>query len=114
MHKGISCALTSDSTYMVHSTKISLDKPLDEITNELAKTGLPVIVSITHPTLSGHWIVVDKITATDVFIRDPNSGSAYQIPHKTMEDYLTSDETQESLISIRPRQQLGQSEGKSG
>lgn len=103
MDAGISLVLTSSTPYKVNSAKLSMDNPLDDVQNELRATGLPVIVSITHPTLSGHWIVVDAVNSTTTTIRDPNTGKAYQIPNSLMTAYLTSDGVEESILSIHSR-----------
>ena len=103
MDAGVSLVLTSSTPYKVNSAKLSMDNPLDDVQNELRATGLPVIVSITHPTLSGHWIVVDAVNSTTTTIRDPNTGKAYQIPNSLMTAYLTSDGVEESILSIHSR-----------
>lgn len=54
-------------------------------------SGMPVIVSITHPVLEGHWILLDAIKGDEVYIRDPHSGFAYKISKDLLKEYLSEN-----------------------
>lgn len=63
---------------------------IDEIQSILKTSKFSVILSITHPEIKGHWIVVDSIDRekNEIYIRDPFSGKAY---------LLTFDELSRSI-----------------
>lgn len=43
-----------------------------------------LIVSITNQKIAGHWILIDKVTESEVYIRDPFLGQAYKLSHQEM------------------------------
>jgi hypothetical protein len=63
---------------------------LDLIKTHMDQSGFSCIVSISEP-IGGHWIVVDEIGEKYVYIRDPNSGTAYKISRKNLIDYFCDD-----------------------
>jgi hypothetical protein len=67
----------------------------------LQESGFPIILSITHPTLGGHWIVLDAIVETSFHIRDPKSGKAFKIPHATMLIYFDEEIGEKCLYIIK-------------
>lgn len=74
-----------------HSEKLRNKTALETIQKHIRSMDLPVIVSITHPIICGHWIVVDGIENGFVFIRDTHSGEAYCIPSKDFLSFLDED-----------------------
>jgi hypothetical protein len=50
--------------------------------------GHSLIIGITHNKLEGHWVVLDAIENESLFIRDPFTGNAYEIPIKDMRKYF--------------------------
>jgi len=85
LFNGLSMVL--DSSIPLQKEKIPTDDPLFYIQEKLQITGLPVITSITHKKVGGHWIVVDHISETDVFLRDPYTGKAYSAPKDEIEKF---------------------------
>jgi hypothetical protein len=58
------------------------------IAKHIKTFGLPVISSITHPKIEGHWIVVDAVKKEHIYIRDPFTGAAYAISRQDMDIYI--------------------------
>ena len=44
----------------------------------------PMIVSITNPKINGHWIVIDHINDSEVWIRDPYTGLPFKLSIEEM------------------------------
>ena len=63
--------------------EITKEDSLEEIHDKIESSTLSVIASIEHPTLSGHYILIDEVDLTGptafVYIRDPFSGKAYKV-----------------------------------
>lgn len=79
----------------------SIEANLRTLENQTARS--PVILSITHPVIRGHWILLDAIKGEDVYIRDPYSGCAYKITKAELRK-LFSNEVQSFLyLTVKSR-----------
>jgi hypothetical protein len=64
----------------------------------ITKTGNPVILAIAHPTIKGHWIIVDGFDKNDAFIRDPYTGKAFALPKKTLSKWLLEKDPVQEMV----------------
>lgn len=74
---------------------VSIASRIEVFDHLIRPNRLPCIVSITHPVLHGHWILIDSIDreSSMVFIRDPYSGKAYRLSIPNfLENWPESDE----------------------
>lgn len=63
---------------------------MDQIRNLLDESGQPVLASIDHPKLGGHWILIDHVNLEEkqVDIRDPYTGKAYRVSFDEAQEWL--------------------------
>ena len=73
---------------------IEVNNGFDVLENILSITGKghSVVLGITHKSIDGHWIIIDKIDGEDVYMRDPASGKAYKEDLDTIASYSQDQE----------------------
>ncbi len=71
-----------------------------DIKATLASTQNSVILSITHPILKGHWIIVDGFQDGNAWIRDPYLGEAFAVPETSLSRWLMDNEMIQEMISF--------------
>ena len=73
-----------------------------DIASILERSSHSAILSITHPKLAGHWVVVDELNIDEnqVTIRDPYSAYAYRFSLEELSDMLPPDDGRVSLVYI--------------
>lgn len=81
-------------------TKIPLRNPLEHLQDQLEKSGHSLLISIDHPEIMGHAIVVDHISDTETTLRDPFTGKAWRISNEEMVALVTDDDVSENCLSL--------------
>lgn len=74
-----------------------IDNPREALLNKLQQvmtdSQSPIILSITNPLVAGHWILLDEIAESCVYVRDPYSGNAFKLPiEELFENWPPDDE----------------------
>ncbi|NGX38519.1 MAG: hypothetical protein K1000chlam2_01693 [Chlamydiae bacterium] len=92
------CLFPNDSLSKlgVNAQLKSVDAPqkvLHVCKEHLKQTGHSIIAQISFPKIqSGHYIVIDKIDDSHVYLRDPYTALAYKVPHDTFMKETTDEE----------------------
>lgn len=105
LKKGLKLAL--NDTVKVQTGNLPLDaaQAFKQIHALHRESELPIIVSIEHPIIRGHWILIDKVTDTHAFIRDPASGKAYKITREKLGPCLIESTSGEDFIALHIKNQ---------
>lgn len=81
-----------ESNSFSKETKFQEVQSYDQIIKEMKEirksTGHSFIMSITHPIIEGHWILVDEIEDDGIYVRDPYSGLPYKLTYDELEENL--------------------------
>lgn len=67
----------SDYGIVLIKEKLTKTGALSTIGGRISGSSYSTIVSITHPKIDGHWVVVDHVSNERVFLRDPKTGHAF-------------------------------------
>jgi len=78
--------------FKLSSTTLNISKRSDPtLIKLLLSKGYPVICSITHKEIAGHWIVIDHFEGEHFYVRDPFVGKAYRITAKELLENTAGD-----------------------
>lgn len=68
---------------------------VDQIQELLESSGHPVLGSIMHPSLYGHWVVIDSVNnepnGQTIDVRDPYTGKAYRVQPADVQLWFSDD-----------------------
>jgi len=73
---------------------------LNQLRRHIESSGQPVILAINHPTVDGHWIIVDSINDRDAIIRDPAMGFAHRISREELAKMIFEEDKNVTQTAI--------------
>lgn len=64
------------------------ENTLSFLIHQLTITKNPVLFSLSHAQVAGHWVVVDQFVDGHFYVRDPYTTKAYKVPLAEMQKHI--------------------------